>query len=379
MNIEAWLKGLGLEQYSASFRENDIDAATLAKLTAGDLKEIGVTSVGHRRTLLDAIARLIEAIREPVVQNAAELEDERRQVTVLFADLSGFTALSNELGAEKSRALLNRYFETVDDIIEAYGGTVDKHIGDNVMAVFGAPVAHTDDPERAVRAAFGVHSAMTGLSAETGRPLLAHIGIASGQVVAGTTGSDKHTEYTMTGDTVNLASRLNDMAGPGETLVSNAVQRVTSRIAKYATRGEVSVKGLVRPVRVWVPAELILEPIPERLAAFVGRRAELAQFKALLNETETHGKGHSILVRGEPGIGKTRLVEEFAKIATERGFELHKSLVLDFGAGKGQDAIRALVRSLVALSPDSGEEARKGAVDRVISTAGGFRWRTGSF
>jgi len=205
MDIEAWLGSLGLEQYSASFREHDIDAATLAKLTAEDLKEIGVTSVGHRRILRDAIARLDESKSEPANQPAAELEDERREVTVLFADLSEFTALSNDLGAEASRALLNRYFATVDDIIESYGGTVDKHIGDNVMAVFGAPVAHTDDPERAVRAAFGIHRAMGSLSAETGRALLAHIGIASGQVVAGVTGSDKQTACTLAVDHLSVA------------------------------------------------------------------------------------------------------------------------------------------------------------------------------
>jgi len=142
--------------------------------------------------------------------------DERRQVTILFIDLSGYTKLSNELNAEDVHALLQRFFSHVDSVINNYGDTVDKHIGEAVMGVFGAPVAHDDDPERAVRAAVTVHTSMTELSAEMGRELTVHIGIASGRVVASGTGSDSHQEYTVTGESVNLASRLQEMARGGE-------------------------------------------------------------------------------------------------------------------------------------------------------------------
>ena len=201
MDIDVWLKGLGLEAYAAAFAANDIDADTLARLTAEDLKDIGVASVGHRRKLLDAIAALAEEAPPPAQPDPADAQGagEQRQVTVLFADLAGFTETSEELGAEETHALLNRYFEAVDGIVAGYGGHVDKHMGDNVMAVFGAPLAHSDDPERAVRAALDIHSAMAPLSDDFGRPLAAHIGIASGQVVASGTGSDTHREYTVTG------------------------------------------------------------------------------------------------------------------------------------------------------------------------------------
>jgi class 3 adenylate cyclase len=131
-----------------------------------------------------------------VISNNA-LEGEHRQITVLFADLSEFTRLSTESGAEATHTLLNHYFALTDKIVEDYGGTVDKHIGDNVMAVFGAPVAHTDDPQRAIRTALDIHRAMESMSKTAGRRLQAHIGIATGQVVVSKTGSDMHCEYTV--------------------------------------------------------------------------------------------------------------------------------------------------------------------------------------
>jgi class 3 adenylate cyclase/tetratricopeptide (TPR) repeat protein len=370
VDVEAWLKGLGLEQYAEAFARNDVDGDTLSKLTAEDLTDIGVKSVGHRRRLLDAINQLDKAEPEsiPSPETKAGLEGERRQVTVLFADIAGYTKISSELGAEKTHALLNRYFGTVDGIVESYGGSVDKHMGDNVMAVFGAPVAHTDDPERAIRAATDIHQAMTGLSDELGRDLKVHIGIASGQVVASGTGSDAHREYTVTGDTVNLASRLDDMAAAGETLISEAVRRAASHMAICSSYGQVSVKGFSRKIEVWAVQRLEAAPSSDHLTAFVGRRMELRQFAALLDEALEHGTGHSLLVRGEPGIGKTRLIEEFVRIAGDRGFAPHKALILDFGVGKGQDAIRALVRSVLAVSGESGESERQAAVQHARAT-----------
>lgn len=183
-------------------------------------------SLWERRKLLAAIAALKKK-SEPEAASEAGVSDreatpgrfaEQRQVTVLFADLAGFNPLSDEVGGEATQALLNRYFETVDAIIEACGGSVDKHIGDNVMVVFGAPVAHADDPERALRAALNIHRSMAELSEELGRELQAHIGIASGQVVASGTGSNAYREYAVTGRSVNLASRLQGRAAAGEVM-----------------------------------------------------------------------------------------------------------------------------------------------------------------
>src|SRR4051812_6541494 len=160
MDIQGWLEGLGLAQYASMFAENDIDFAILGKLSDADLKEIGINSLGHRKRLLAAIAERDGAATPGSGTTDGALAGERRQVTVLFADLCGFTALARTLDPEEVRELVGRFTTLVDGIVVGYGGTVDKHIGDAVMALFGAPRAHDDDPMRAARAALDVHEAL---------------------------------------------------------------------------------------------------------------------------------------------------------------------------------------------------------------------------
>ena len=371
MDLEAWLRGLGLEQYARAFADNDIDAQTLRDLNGDDLKDIGVASVGHRKRLLAAIAELSEEGPGRAPPTPATASGERRQVTILFADLAGFTELSSALDAEELHGLVSRFFAAADRVVAHYGGTVDKHMGDAVMALFGAPVAHGDDPLRAVRAAFDIHGAMAGLSAELGRALMVHVGIASGEVVAGGLGSEQRREYTVLGDSVNLAARLDDLAEPGQTLIAEAVYRAVSAAVDCAALGEVPVKGLERPVRVWRARGLAAETGPARRGPLVGRKSELRQFAGVLEACRETGTGQAVLLRGEAGIGKTRLVEEFAVLARAQGFSEHKGLVLDFGVGKGQDAIRALVRSLLGLAAGGDKAARAQAVDGALA-AGWF-------
>jgi class 3 adenylate cyclase/tetratricopeptide (TPR) repeat protein len=299
--------------------------------------------------------------------SAAGAEGERRQVTILFADLVGFTTLSSEIDAEELHALVSRFFETVDQVVEAFGGRVDKHIGDAVMALFGAPVAHGDDPARAVRAAFEIHHTMETLSAELGRALEVHVGIASGQVVAGGLGRDGRSEYTVLGDSVNLASRLDELAGSGETLVSEAVFHSVADQVEASALGEIAVKGLEQPVRVWRLETLKTDAPDARRQPLVGRRAELGQFAGVLEACRDTGRGHAIVLRGEAGMGKTRLLAECMTLATARDFTCHRGLVLDFGVGQGQDAIRSLVRSLLTLGPGSDTAERERAADRAIT------------
>jgi class 3 adenylate cyclase len=226
LDVAAWLRGLGLERYEQAFRESDIDAEVLPKLAAEDLTGLGITSIGHRRKLLVAIAALrTDSLAAEPTMTSLLPEAERRQVTVLFADLCGYTRLSRELDAEEVHALLEEFFGLADDIVRRCGGTVDKHIGDCVMAVFGAPIAYGNDPERAVRAALEIQNRLPGLGQKVSRAVAVHIGVASGQVVASGTGSTSHREYTVTGELVNLASRLTDQAVPGEILISEAVRR----------------------------------------------------------------------------------------------------------------------------------------------------------
>ena len=308
-----------------------------------------------------------KARTEKILTPRPNLEGEHRQVTVLFADLSGFTQLSTELGAEATHDLLNHYFGRVDRIVQDYGGSVDKHIGDNVMAVFGAPIAHTDDPQRAVRTALDIHGVMGSISETVGRQLQAHIGIATGQVVASGTGSDAHREYTVTGAAVNLASRLQDIAGPGEIYISDAVQRAIGAIAATEAKGDIKIKGFDQPVQVWRVQRLHLEKQRSGGRPFVGRRSELGQFAGVLSACHETASGQTVFVRGEAGIGKTRLLEQFQRRADDEGFAWHTSLVLDFGVGKGQDAIRVLVRSLLEIPPNAETELRAAAAERTFT------------
>ena len=370
-DIAAWLRELGLERYEPAFRANDIDADVLPELSEADLEKLGV-SLGHRKKLLRAIADLQagdggRSGPSPAMspEAAPEIEGERRQVTVMFADLTGYTELSRQLDAEEVHTLLERFFDWVDGIVEQFGGSVDKHIGDCVMAVFGAPTAHGNDAERAARAALAIRDAMAGLSEELGRALEVHIGLAAGQVVASRSGSAAHREYTVTGDSVNLASRLTDEAARGTILISDLVRRMLPPRFACSEASTLAVKGLAEPVRVWHLVG-IGEAAAER-PPFVGRRAELAQFRGVLGACRAAGTGQAVVVRGEAGIGKTRVVEEFQALAEGAGFACHVGLVLDFGAGIGQDAIRTLVRSLLGLSVSSAPVAAQVAAERALN------------
>ena len=179
-------------------------------------------------------------------------ESDRRPVTVLFCDMVGFTRLSSELDPEELHTLLERFFTVIDTIVDRFGGTIDKHIGDASMALFGAPVAHGNDVERAVRAALEIHASLPDLKSGDEAPLAAHIGVAVGEVVASSVGSDHHRGYTVTGEAPNVAALLLSRASSGETLVSDAVYHAT------ATRSPMSplalwLKGFNRPIDVSAP------------------------------------------------------------------------------------------------------------------------------
>ncbi len=367
MAVEQWLRNLGLAQYAEAFAENDIDFDVLGGLSEADLRELGVASLGHRKRLLAAISELKSASPPSALRRSEPAGGERRQVTILFADLCGFTTLSRTLDPEEIRELVARFTAQVDGIVIGYGGTVDKHIGDAVMALFGAPRAHDDDSLRAARAALDIHAALARISDKSPHPLQAHIGVASGEVVAGTLSRADAHDYTVLGESVNLAARLVAIAGAGETLLSEGVYRALSDRAVCEPLGKTEVKGFDAPVRTWRLVGLSAETAPAHRSAFVGRVAELEQFKGIVAATVARRSGQIVYVRGEAGIGKTRLVEEMRRQAEEVGFTAHRGLVLDFGVGKGQDAIRALLVSLLGLSPTSSGAARQRKADDLVA------------
>ncbi len=362
MDVARWLQGLGLEQYVQAFVDNAVDASVLPALTTDDLRELGIATVGHRRRLLDAIAAL-QTGPAPERPAPAGIAGERRQVTVLFADLVGYTALTSVADAEEVHTLLDAFFDCADRIVAEHGGHIDKHIGDCVMAVFGAPIARGNDAARAVSTALAIRDAMPGLSAAVGRPLGVHIGVAGGQVVASDTGSSAHRAYTITGDTVNLASRLADTAASGEILISPTIHAELGGRLEVEDAGRLVFNGMPSPVQAWRLISLKATVAGQSL--LVGRRREQGQLRALIGAVAETGHGQAVLLRGEAGIGKTRLVEEAQGVARGLGLTCHTAWVLDFGVVTGRDAIRSLFRGLLALESEAGPAGAAAAAARA--------------
>jgi class 3 adenylate cyclase len=304
-------------------------------------------------------------------REAVETDGDRRPVAIMFCDLVGYTRLTSELDPEEVRALLEQFFGVIDAVVERYGGTIDKHIGDATMALFGAPRAHGDDVLRAVRAALETQALMPMKVRVASGPLAVHVALAMGDVVASRVGSERRREYTVIGEAANLAARLLDLAGANEILASEEVWQATARFADYESLGDHSLKGLDEPVPVFRLRGLQESAAESR--PLVGRRAELAQCRGTLAAVAAGQEGAVIVVRGEPGIGKTRFVEELQSIGAELGFARHIGWALDFGVERGRGALGALVRSLLGLphdaSADEVEEALAAAPDREARAA----------
>ncbi len=287
----------------------------------------------------------------------AAAHGERRQAVVLFADISGYTAQCARSDAEQIQAMLGRFFASMDLAVASYGGSVIDQIGDAVMAVFGAPQAHGNDAERAVRCALEMHRAAGELPDCDGRPLRLHIGLASGEVVAAIIGTGVVSKYSMTGDTVNLAARLDALAGDGETLISDELHKAVAPMVEAQPLGERVIKGFAQPLAVWKLLGL-REAVTEQFP-LVGRQAELAQASGTLEAVLRVGTGQTVFVRGDAGIGKSRFVAELRARALQAGFEVPIGRVLDFGVGKGEDAISTVFRAVLKVDPRTDEDTRR--------------------
>jgi class 3 adenylate cyclase len=248
MDIAEWLRDLGLAEYEPAFRENAIDAAILPELTADDLRDLGVNLVGHRRRLLAAIAALrAEPSAAPAerFQVRARPEAERRQLTVMFCDLVGSTALSARLDPEDLRAIIGAYHRCVAEVVEGFGGFVARYMGDGVLVYFGYPQAHEDDAERAMRCGLAVVDRVPQL--RLAEELHTRIGIATGLVVVG----GEIVEHDVVGETPNLAARLQALAEPDTVVIAASTRRLTGDLFEYRDLGEIELKGIAGPVSAW--------------------------------------------------------------------------------------------------------------------------------
>jgi class 3 adenylate cyclase/predicted ATPase len=331
VDILAWLRELGLERYEQAFRENEIAANILPKLTADDLKDIGVTIVGHRRKLLEAIAALAKPALsqqpEPSTHEAPPTARpsaaERRQLTVMFVDLVGSTALSAALDPEEMGAAIRVYQNAVAGETLRFEGHIAKFMGDGVLAYFGWPQAHEDDAERAVRAGLALVQTVGALEV-AGRRLAARIGIATGLVVVGeSVGEGEAQERAVVGETPNLAARLQALAPPGGVVISRATRRLVGDLFELTDLGPTQIKGFVEPVAAFQvqgegSADGRFEALHgQRLTPLIGREHELAMLLERWSWAKD-GDGQVVLIAGEAGIGKSRLLRALReKLARE--------------------------------------------------------------
>src|SRR6516165_7324872 len=314
MDIAAWLHSLGMQQYDQACRDSAIDAAILPELTADDLRELGVSLVGHRRKLLAAIAVLRRDLDPAPETKGVAFVAERRQLTVMFCDLVGSTALAARLDPEDLRDVIAAYHRVIAEVIARFGGFVARYMGDGILTYFGYPQAHEDDAEQAVRAALAAVEAIRELPIS--ERLQARIGLATGLAVVGDLiGLGAAQEQAVVGETPNLAARLQALAEPGAIVIAESTRRLVGTLFNYQSLGEVEVKGLPAPLPAYrVVGESRVESRFEALrsgeAPLVGRAEEIELLQRRWAQAKA-GSGCVVLISAEPGIGKSRLTEAF--------------------------------------------------------------------
>jgi class 3 adenylate cyclase len=317
--VREWLEAMGLVQYADAFEANDIDIDLLAQVDDQILKDIGVPSAGHRLRIRNAIAKLspaspraknenvTSAATEPKAQDAAE----RRQVTVMFSDLVGSTALAGRMDPEDLREIISGYQRRVAETVQRFGGFVAKYMGDGVLTYYGYPQAHEDDAEQAVRAGLELVAGVNTL--KSAAPLQTRVGIATGLVVVGDLiGKGSAQEQTIVGETPNLAARLQAVAEPDTVVIAENTRRLLGSLFELQDLGAKELKGIAEPVRAWVAlrpsaVESRFEALRgAELTALVGREEELELLLRRWSKAKA-GEGQVVLLSGEAGIGKSRL------------------------------------------------------------------------
>jgi class 3 adenylate cyclase len=369
--IADWLEKLGMSEYAQSFAENGIGVAALRHLTDQDLKDIGVL-LGHRRVMLAAIGELgSPAVPLPAREATVELKPqdtaERRQVTVMFSDLVGSTALSARMDPEDLREIISAYQKCVAQTVQRFGGFVAKYMGDGVLVYFGYPQAHEDDAERSVRAGLELIQAVGGLKSSA--PLQIRVGIATGLLVVGDLiGSGEAQERGIVGETPNLAARLQGIARPNTVVVAESTRKLLGNLFELQDLGANELKGVEGAVRAYgalrpSAVESRFEALRTATTPLVGRDEEV---DLLLRRWEQakRGEGWVVPISGEPGIGKSRIAET---IVERLGGEPHTRLRY-FCSPYHQDS--ALYRSIAQLERAAGFRREDPAEQRLAKLEG---------
>jgi class 3 adenylate cyclase/tetratricopeptide (TPR) repeat protein len=386
-DLRRWLDSLGLGQYADAFESNALEPDQVATLTDDELKELGVQALGHRKRIRDAVSQLTDVPHSaaPAPQSGAgdhavpAREAERRQLTLMFVDLVGSTALSQRLDIEDLRDINQTYQRTVAQAVQCFEGSVARYMGDGVLAYFGFPQAHEDDAERAVRAGLALVEAVRAIEHATltrlGLALSVRVGIATGPVIVGDLiGEGVAREWAVVGETPSLAARAESSAGPDSVAVAPTTYALTRSLFDFESMGEHRLKGVDGPVELWRAIAPRRAPSrfratrADHLAPLVGRDDELALLRSRWQAAKS-GEGQVVLLRGEAGIGKSRLAEALRIDAQEsvhgevslQCSPYHQSSVL-------YPAIAALEQSLGVAGLD--DEARLDELARHLERAG---------
>jgi len=380
MDLAAWLRDLGLERYEPTFRENEVDLEILRELGDADLQELGLP-FGPRKRLLKAIAALVAGTSTASAApgeaaRTTALSAERRQLTVMFVDLVGSTALSSRLDPEELRAVMRSYQDLCATEVARWEGHVAKFLGDGILAYFGWPVAHEDEAERAVRAGLGIVEAVPAVPTPTGEPLAARVGIATGMVVVGDLlGEGAAREEAVVGETPNLAARLQQLAEPGMIIVADGTRRLLGQLFDLEDLGARALHGFSAPVRVWrVAGEgRTMGRFEARRSAdltpLVGREHEVA---LLLDRWKLarEGEGRAVLLAGEPGVGKSRIAEDLRQ---RLGDEPHLRLLYQCSpqhTGSALHPIASQLEHAAGFHRDDEPRARLAKLEALLAEGG---------
>jgi class 3 adenylate cyclase/tetratricopeptide (TPR) repeat protein len=323
---------------------------------------------------------LPEGLAQKILSQKDRIQGEMRQVTVMFCDMEGFTTIAEKIGPEGVYGLMDKVYEILIHAVNAFDGTVNELTGDGIMALFGAPIALEDAPQRAVRAAIGIHKEITRFSEHVMQekgfaPIRMRIGINSGPVVVGTVGNNLRVEFKALGDTVNLASRLQTLAEPGTTLVTEETFKLTEGFFRFENLGQRPIKGKSEPVRVYQ----VLAPSSRRtrfdvsaergLTPLTGRERELEIMHDAFTRTKS-GRGQVVSIVAEAGLGKSRLLYEFRKSIANEDITFLEGKCLSYSKTASYHPIIDVLKSFFQISDDDGETNIRKTVDAGLSGLG---------
>ena len=377
-DVGSWLRNLNLEQYEIAFRENAIDGTILPSLTAEDLKDLGVKVVGHRRKLLNAIAALHPAAAvkasasNTAIDSLSKKDVDRRQVTVMFSDLVGWTALSERLDPEDLREIIVAYHKCVAEIVRRFDGFVAQHLGDGVLVYFGYPTAHEDDADRAVQAGLELVTAVGRL--KTYAQLQTRVGIDTGLVLIGDLMGPSE-EHGVIGETPNLAARLQALADPNTVIIAEGTRKLLGNIFELDELGARNVKGIDRPVRAWTAlrrssVDSRFEALhADDLTSLAGRQEESELLQRRWAQAK-RGEGKVVSLSGEAGIGKSRLIAELLRcLAGERHTRLRYFCSPQHSDNAFYPIIRHIERAIRLTHSDTPQEKLDKLDEMLVQTS----------